>query len=610
MATTSAQELTPSRLPVPKKRADLKLQEAVTISKAVGQKIKTISPKNATVPVKAAPAKSRAPAQKENIPSSSLTRTTRRTTTTIAAVPAVNRSVTGKRPATAAATKSQPPAKTPRTKESIVLPVQDTVTSAVHNATMKQIAELQELITMKQKEVEELQREVDQELFTQVRECSKQMKEITTQNKALLETIKQKEQAHRSAMTTLREQVKLLQTQQQECFVSLTAGRQEQTRLQTIVQSNRETVFSIEEGIQKLKREVDTSRGLNRQRMEDIGELEAAIEVQRRDIIEKETAREAEQEIRRTLEDRIHEMRGNIRVFCRLTDGSPICPMDTDSITLSVANDRQTVSLGGGGSTSFTFDRILSSTDDSTTLCAELRPVVLSVFKGLNPVVIRVSSTAEHSADTCWFTFEPSLIGLCQQVESMTNQGWAISVSARCISVPLGSVSGSSDCSEINSSAMACEEPAFCPMRGNILAAVKELFENGQAGAAALVEPHHVLIQLQVTATQLTSPHTQFTSLLTIVDMNVESTGDSESISSLCFSLSNGKQKKMSSTSLLPLTKQLQPLLGDFKTKAALVVEIRRVESRLKGEPILQFAMKMSACEVGGEGKRKRSMIV
>eukprot|EP00743_Colponemidia_sp_Colp-15_P005340 GILK01005742.1.p1 GENE.GILK01005742.1~~GILK01005742.1.p1 ORF type:complete len:280 (+),score=54.09 GILK01005742.1:45-884(+) len=276
--------------------------------------------------------------------------------------------------------------------------------------------------------------------------------------------------------------------------------------------------------------------------------------------------------------------------------------MDTNPIpALSVADDRQTVSLGGSGSTSFTFDRILSSTDDSTTLCAELRPVVLSVLKGLNPVVIRVSTAAEHSVGSCWVTLEPSLTGLCQQVDSMTNQGWAISVSGRCITVPLGA--GSSEGSEINSSAMNCDEPVFCVMRGNIVQSVKELFANN-------VEPNHSLIQLQVTAAQLTSPHTQFTSLLTIVDMNVESTCDLESISSLCFSLSNGKQKKMPSTALLPLTKQLQPLLGDFKTKAALVLEIPRIMNGLNCEPVLQFAMKMSACEVGGEGKRKRSAIV
>uniref|UniRef100_A0AC35FZX9 Kinesin-like protein n=1 Tax=Panagrolaimus sp. PS1159 TaxID=55785 RepID=A0AC35FZX9_9BILA len=106
---------------------------------------------------------------------------------------------------------------------------------------------------------------------------------------------------------------------------------------------------------------------------------------------------EEEVNLRKSLHDSLVQLRGNIRVFCRirpniksLPPAIQYDPLDCDAITVGADS----------GQRKFTFDRIFDESSDQIDLYSEVEPLVLSCLDGVNVCIFAYGQTGSGKTYT------------------------------------------------------------------------------------------------------------------------------------------------------------------------------------------------------------------
>ncbi|XP_072172005.1 carboxy-terminal kinesin 2-like [Diadema setosum] len=200
----------------------------------------------------------------------------------------------------------------------------------------------------------------------------------------------------------------------------LTASRQECTGLKSSIATMTAARAGMSAELGATKLQLEQSNEAGRQKDGKIAELEALVAELKSTVAEKEAKIRDDETTRRKLHNTIQELKGNIRVFCRVrpllgnecVDGSDITHIhfpDVDGKTLvvdklsDVSLNESTMSTRNGRNSShyeFNFDRVFEPDSKQADVFEEISQLVQSALDGYNVCIFAYGQTGSGKTYT------------------------------------------------------------------------------------------------------------------------------------------------------------------------------------------------------------------
>eukprot|EP00590_Aulacoseira_subarctica_P009351 CAMPEP_0172421734 /NCGR_PEP_ID=MMETSP1064-20121228/7953_1 /TAXON_ID=202472 /ORGANISM="Aulacoseira subarctica , Strain CCAP 1002/5" /LENGTH=913 /DNA_ID=CAMNT_0013162273 /DNA_START=15 /DNA_END=2756 /DNA_ORIENTATION=+ len=183
----------------------------------------------------------------------------------------------------------------------------------------------------------------------------------------------------------------------------------------------------------------DDESSLLNSSVEDEAVLRARIEERDARIADLEAQLIKGEQLRRSMHNRIQELRGNIRVFVRTR---PFLPADgaSSESSIAVARDGQTISIKDKSSKSqdFSFDKVFSPSSGQDTIFEEVSEFVQSALDGYHVCLFSYGQTGSGKTHTMQGSGNGRMRGIIpraveqilMQVKELQGQKWAFNLSA------------------------------------------------------------------------------------------------------------------------------------------------------------------------------------
>lgn len=275
--------------------------------------------------------------------------------------------------------------------------------------------------------------EVKTSLMADVTVYSKEVEESRTRNKELMRLMEDEESRHRMEVDGLQSKLMLTSSRLESSELSLKSLRGEAQRMQMTIQQQTEEIQTLKTDLMSTQTSLTRTEDLAQTRARKIDDLEEMVARQKLAIKELEEKAREDEDTRRKLHNAIQELKGNIRVFCRVRPSSSASSsadedvkytyskMDDGAIevTQKQAKDVTGCKNAPDKKTSFHFDKVFPPTATQSAVFDEISQLVQSALDGYNTCIFAYGQTGSGKT----YTMEgPEAHLLCPENEGMISR--------------------------------------------------------------------------------------------------------------------------------------------------------------------------------------------
>eukprot|EP01111_Echinosteliopsis_oligospora_P006308 TRINITY_DN20388_c0_g1_i1.p1 TRINITY_DN20388_c0_g1~~TRINITY_DN20388_c0_g1_i1.p1 ORF type:complete len:565 (+),score=107.70 TRINITY_DN20388_c0_g1_i1:69-1697(+) len=239
--------------------------------------------------------------------------------------------------------------------------------------------------------------------------------ELENNNRELVRTVEKMRGDHQLQNELNESKRRSMQSQIDSLHVSLTTCRAEADSLRNTITGQVGQLSAFESTITLLKSQIQTSEQQNQDKADKIKSYLHTIREQEEKIKELEEKARSDENIRRALHNSIQELKGNIRVFCRVRppkdstitsaedDVNFMYPTNTDNRSLEIQfNSPSGVAgkLGAPKKQIFQFDKVFQPATTQTGVFTEISQLVQSVLDGYNTCIFTYGQTGSGKTFT------------------------------------------------------------------------------------------------------------------------------------------------------------------------------------------------------------------
>ncbi|KAF2803616.1 kinesin-domain-containing protein [Mytilinidion resinicola] len=267
------------------------------------------------------------------------------------------------------------------------------------------VIEVEKLIKLHQNELAELQRKLKVEVEEEKSKRAQELEELQKQWASKLHGVDidldakereaQKVRGELSIITTDLERERLLKTSLQEKLSEATGNN-----------------ITLEAANREMKAKIDFLESDNQAQSNSFAELHRRMQEAIESAAQANEKLRVEETLRRKLHNQVQELKGNIRVFCRVrptfasseTEPANIAYPDceTDSKEVAVRGPEQRTALGNvtTSNNSFSFDRVFGPTSQNAEVFEEISQLVQSALDGYNVCIFCYGQTGSGKTYT------------------------------------------------------------------------------------------------------------------------------------------------------------------------------------------------------------------
>lgn len=259
--------------------------------------------------------------------------------------------------------------------------------------------------------------EVKAHLAADVTTYSREVEESRMRNSELMKLMEEGESRHRMEVDSLNSKLMLTQSRLESSEISLKTLRGEASRMSLTIQQQIDEIETLKTRKMELETSLTRSEDLASQRAKRIDDLEDLVAQQKAAIAELEEKSREDEETRRKLHNAIQELKGNIRVFCRVRPGSTTSgvnmveseevrysynKMDDGALEITQKQSKDVTGCKNAPDKKhqFTFDRVFQPSADQSAVFAEISQLVQSALDGYNTCIFAYGQTGSGKTYT------------------------------------------------------------------------------------------------------------------------------------------------------------------------------------------------------------------
>ncbi|KAI9004673.1 P-loop containing nucleoside triphosphate hydrolase protein [Gaertneriomyces semiglobifer] len=220
---------------------------------------------------------------------------------------------------------------------------------------------------------------------------------------------------HNRELDDVKHDLDTLQRKHESICADLKVARDENASLRATISTQSASTLAIEAEMRANKIKLEQTEDLLRQREERIASLEASLAAANENVSALEIKVREEETVRRRLHNTILELKGNIRVFCRVRPplGSEVVEKSDECMThISFAdNDEKaivlnhTVDSASGAKSAlktipFSFDKVFQPNSKQAEVFEEISQLVQSALDGYNVCIFAYGQTGSGKTFT------------------------------------------------------------------------------------------------------------------------------------------------------------------------------------------------------------------
>lgn len=221
--------------------------------------------------------------------------------------------------------------------------------------------------------------------------------------------------------------------------------------LRTKLSEAASNAMSLESSMRALRSRIDFLESDSRSQSQAFGELEQKLQNAFTTASEAKEKLRVEETLRRKLHNQVQELKGNIRVFCRVRpplDSDPVDEAaritfpdaDSDSKEVEVMGPEEKSSLGNitTKSNAFTFDRVFAPSSQNADVFEEISQLVQSALDGYNVCIFCYGQTG--SGKTYTMSADDGMIPravhqIYDTAQTLEEKGWKYSMEGSFVEV-------------------------------------------------------------------------------------------------------------------------------------------------------------------------------
>eukprot|EP01112_Ceratiomyxa_fruticulosa_P022827 TRINITY_DN8491_c0_g1_i1.p1 TRINITY_DN8491_c0_g1~~TRINITY_DN8491_c0_g1_i1.p1 ORF type:complete len:794 (-),score=217.02 TRINITY_DN8491_c0_g1_i1:2-2383(-) len=250
-------------------------------------------------------------------------------------------------------------------------------------------------------------------LATDLEARAKDMEDANARNRELVQTVNNMRAQHQMETELNQGKIRQLQAQLDNATCQLTNCQVENDTLKGTNAGQLAQINRLQGQIKELTAKLEASDNLCQQRQATITQHEESIKKHLSTIEDLEEKSRSDETIRRQLHNQIQELKGNIRVFCRVRPGPPVNP-ENEECQLSFPPNTENKALDivfntGNGVTGkstqdkkmlFKFDKVFQPHTTQGQVFEEISQLVQSVLDGYNTCVFAYGMTGSGKTYT------------------------------------------------------------------------------------------------------------------------------------------------------------------------------------------------------------------
>ena len=304
------------------------------------------------------------------------------------------------------------------------------------------------------REIDDVRHDAETDQRRLVREHTEKLSDLERTLNNALEDEKTRHQREVQALTNegastqqekdkeLEKQVKAYQTLEDDfrmCKSDIVKEQDLNHELRTKISQSTSNIANLENSVQRLEGHIHFLESDNKSQSQAFADLEARMQNALRSAAEANDKLRTEETLRRKLHNQVQELRGNIRVFCRVrpslegdaTDTARIAYPDdgTDSKEVEVMGPEEKSSLGNITTRKhpFAFDRVFGPNSNNQDIFGEISQLVQSALDGYNVCIFCYGQTG--SGKTFTMSASDGMIPLAvnqiyDTAKSLEEMGW------------------------------------------------------------------------------------------------------------------------------------------------------------------------------------------
>eukprot|EP01119_Soliformovum_irregulare_P017188 TRINITY_DN5063_c0_g1_i1.p1 TRINITY_DN5063_c0_g1~~TRINITY_DN5063_c0_g1_i1.p1 ORF type:complete len:726 (+),score=253.18 TRINITY_DN5063_c0_g1_i1:33-2180(+) len=308
--------------------------------------------------------------------------------------------------------------------------------------------------------------EVKETLQTDVDLSKKELADAYQQKLALQSQMVTLQTEHNEKVQELLFKIKSLEQAHQSTVSQLSMSKAEADSLRLTIESQVGQLAGLQAELQSTKNILGTTQQTSAERAQKIQSLEIEIDQKKLSIAELEAQIREDENLRKKLHNTIQELKGNIRVFCRMR---PILPDDGESSSGDLfefsANNDRTIDINspvasgvigkieGSKKVNFQFDKVFPPTAPQGRVFDEISQLVQSALDGYNTCIFAYGQTGSgktytmegsgYDAELEYSTIDPETRGMIprsveqifETAEKLKEKGWEFEFEANFLEI-------------------------------------------------------------------------------------------------------------------------------------------------------------------------------
>jgi kinesin family protein C1 len=257
--------------------------------------------------------------------------------------------------------------------------------------------------------------QVKSSLMEDVSTYSKEINESHMRNKELMKLMEETETRHQMEVDGLQSKLMLTSSRLESSELSLKQLRGEAARMTITMQQQTDEIEALKTSLMSTQTSLKKSEDLAATRAQKIDDLEEQLAQAKASIAELEEKAREDEDTRRHLHNAIQELKGNIRVFCRVRPGSTSSSSsDSDDVRYAYSKmddgalditQKQSKDVTGCKNApdkkhSFHFDRVFQPSSTQSQVFAEISQLVQSALDGYNTCIFAYGQTGSGKTYT------------------------------------------------------------------------------------------------------------------------------------------------------------------------------------------------------------------